>query len=111
MKNLQYQTSRGDWVNCNGGWDGKGGDRTEEFLALCEQNTGMSREEVIASLESGKTLRNDPADWYSNCRFEPTPRPPREIITIQCDCGHETENPMSASMGSSCTDCYDRMSN
>jgi len=27
-----------------------------------------------------------------------------------CDCGHYTESPMSASLGTSCPDCYDRMS-
>ena len=39
------------------------------------------------------------------------PEPTRpEPKTILCDCGHYTESPMSASLGTSCPDCYDRMS-
>ena len=30
--------------------------------------------------------------------------------TVECDCGHGTELPMKASLGTSCPDCYDRMS-
>lgn len=33
---------------------------------------------------------------------------PREI---KADCGHYTSQPMSASLGTSCPYCYDRMSN
>ena len=39
----------------------------------------------------------------------PTPARPQPKLT-RCDCGHYTEHPMSASLGSSCPDCYDRMS-
>ena len=37
------------------------------------------------------------------------PARPKPQMTL-CDCGHYTESPMSASMGSSCPNCYDRMS-
>ena len=37
------------------------------------------------------------------------PARPQPTLTL-CDCGHYTESPMSASLGSSCPDCYDRMS-
>lgn len=36
---------------------------------------------------------------------------PREQPETLCDCGHYTAHPMNASQGTSCPDCYDRMSN
>ena len=39
----------------------------------------------------------------------PQPKRPQPKMTL-CDCGHYTDSPMSASLGSSCPDCYDRMS-
>ena len=39
----------------------------------------------------------------------PTPKRARSQ-SVLCDCGHYTTSPMSASMGTSCPDCYDRMS-
>lgn len=126
--NLQYQLSNGNWVNCN--------DRTERFLSMCEQFNGLSadgkivpifralrpltRDEVVAALLAGRELRNDKNDWYSNCRSGSAydsamaarlgATPPVEMV--KCSCGHITPRPsvMSASMGTSCPDCYDRMS-
>jgi len=42
------------------------------------------------------------------------PKPaPRPVRMVRCDCGHDVPEGerMSASLGSSCFDCYDRMSN
>lgn len=120
---LQYQLSNGAWTDCNDDGD----DRTEEFLNCCISNkqrvngewVNMDRDQVIKFLESGATLRNDPADWYSNCRdaeaverihAKRMARPPVEMV--KCSCGHTVPrgSVMSASLGSSCPDCYDRMS-
>ena len=73
---LQYQLSNGNWIDC--------ADRTEEFLLMCDECNGidiagkivpismatrsLTRAEVVSALESGQTLRNDLAEWYSNCR-------------------------------------------
>ena len=129
MKNLQYQLSNGSWINCNGGYDGKQEDRTEEFLILCEKNNGpdgsgtitsrccstrdATREEILVALDAGKKLRNDPSDWYSNCRYEPAPRVRPFVEMVKCSCGHSVPkgSVMSASLGTSCPDCYDEMSN
>lgn len=61
---LQYQLSNGSWVDCD--------ERTDEFLALCvEYSSGIeTTKEAIEALLAGKELRNDAADWYSNCRSE-----------------------------------------
>lgn len=127
---LQYQMSDGNWCNCDGtGFSTNYGfikteesdrDRTEEFLVRCDQINQMSREDVIKTLSSGKTLRNDSADWYSNCRdLEAVERIRAERIAnqkpvkmIKCSCGHTIPETscMSASMGTSCPDCYDDMS-
>ena len=48
------------------------------------------------------------ADIIAMLTAQAPPRPQPKLTL--CDCGHYTASPMSASMGSSCPDCYDRMS-
>lgn len=109
---LQYQLSNGMWVDCE--------ERTDEFLTRCEQNNSMTRDEVVAALLTGRTLRNDPQDWYMNCR---SGRAYEEAMTrrqaaqkpvemVRCSCGHTVPRSqvMSASTGTACPECYDRMS-
>ena len=131
---LQYQLSNGSWVPADG--RPEYADRTEEFLARCERNNGpdadgqivprfhatrdLTRDEVIAALQAGKTLSNDPADWYSNCRSGAlveaamAARRARQkpVEMVRCDCGHSVPRhlAMSASLGTACAECYDRMS-
>lgn len=127
---IQYQMSNGNWTDCE--------NRTDEFLTRCERNNRisdggkinnratwetdrqMNRDEVIAALNTGITLRNSPNDWYSNCRDgEAVERimaarraaaPP--VKMVKCACGHTipSGSVMSTSTGTSCPDCYDRMS-
>lgn len=125
---LQRQLSNGNWLDC--------GERTEHFLALCCENNGLTadgeiapifratraltRDEVVSALERGIILRNSRHDWYSNCRdgdffakkqaaaqarYDALPR-------VKCACGHTVLAAlvMNASLGSSCPECYDRMS-
>lgn len=75
-KKLQYQLSNGMWTDCR--YDNI--DKTEMMLVRCESNNSMTRDEVLAALSAGKKLRNDPADWYSNCRYEPAPEAPAPPI-------------------------------
>ena len=129
---LQYQLSNGQWVDCRRA----DGDRTEEFLLRCEQFNGvastgkivaafrsvrlLTRDEVIAALLTGLELRNDKNDWYSVCRsgsaYETAMAASRAAtppaVMVKCSCGHAVPNTfvMFASLGSSCPDCYDRMS-
>ena len=109
---LQYQLSNGNWTDC--------GDRTDEFLSLCAKYGG-GQEKSLSDLAAGRSVRNDGSDWYSNCRdFEVIEKiqaqhlanqPPIEMV--KCSCGHTIPRTsvMSASLGSSCPDCYDDMSN
>ena len=125
---LQYQLSNGAWVDCN--------ERTEEFLTLCMQNNGrdetgkivprfwascdLTRDEVIAHLGTGVQLRNDREDWYSECQdgeaidriIAERRAKQKPVEMVKCTCGHTIprRSVMSASLGTSCPDCYDDMS-
>ena len=125
---LQRQLSNGEWMRIEE-------THVEEFLGMCERENGWSnnqivpifratrpltRDEVLTALVAGRELRNDKNDWYSNCRsgsaYEAklaTRRagaPPVKLV--KCSCGHTipSGSVMSASLGSSCPDCYDRLS-
>lgn len=102
MRELQYQISNGSWQDC--------GDKTEYFLTRCEKTTGKSRQEVLSALEAGKRVRYNSEGWYSYCRYKPAPR--RQPVMIKCDCGCSVPSTsvMHASLGTSCPDCYDKMS-
>jgi len=63
MKTLQYQLSSGNWVDVDK-------DRINEFLEMCvEFDSPDSKEDAIKIMSTGKKLRNDNQDWYSNCRM------------------------------------------
>lgn len=73
---IQYLLSNGDWRDC--------GDRTEKFLARCEEFNGvnedgaivsrfravrkLTRDEVVAALLAGRELHNEEEDWHGKCR-------------------------------------------
>jgi hypothetical protein len=130
-RKLQYQLSNGSWTDCAAeGFT----DRTEQYLALCQAangrdetgkivpvrpgvDRGLTREEVLTALERGAELNIAQAGateyyWYDNCRFAPEPRPAPKPNLVRCDCGHEVlaDSVMNSSRGTSCLDCYDRMS-
>jgi len=117
---LQYQLSNGSWVDC--------GNRTEEFLNHCVENKqringewrAMTRDEILAALQAGRTLRNDPNDWYSECRcgnfhdekMRQLDAQRAAVEMVKCSCGHSVPRGlvMNASMGTSCSECFDKMS-
>ncbi len=105
IANLQYQFPNGKWENC--------ADRTDEFLAKCVAFgfDAHDEETAISQLATGRALSYG-ADWYAKIRILPklvaTPKP----RMVKCSCGHTVSRimVMSSSRGSSCPDCYDRMS-
>lgn len=121
---LQSQLSNGRWVDCDNKYD----NRTEEFLTrivdtpqyIDGERTNITREQAVEMLSNGVKLRNDRYDWYSNCRdgeyydkqLAALEAEKANVATVLCDCGHHVPRglKMSASLGSSCPDCYDRMS-
>ena len=111
-KNLQHQLSNGNWMNC--------GDRAAEFLANAEcfisnhpNKSALLGKYATAQerLGAGKNVCTG-TDWYDEIRYEPAPRPEPKIELVKCSCGHSVSrvSVMCASTGTSCPDCYDRMS-
>ncbi len=82
--------------------------------------TNPSRDAIVARLQQGEEFKFDAECWYAYIRDEDAhnrlvaervaKRKPIEMY--ECDCGHVVARSqvMSASHGTSCPDCYDRMS-
>jgi hypothetical protein len=111
-RKLQWQNENGDWNNATD---------PQKLIATTENfiNNHPNREKLLkgqlsvtAALEAGQTVKKS-ADWYANIRFEPIAKPIEKSIELKkCSCGHTVpkQSAMSTSTGSSCPDCYDRMS-
>jgi len=69
-----------------------------------------TKEDVLDYLKTGKSLNWDD-EWYAKIKMDVSEQLPQEEM-VKCDCGHTVEkcSVMSTSSGSSCPDCYDRMS-
>lgn len=67
----------------------------------------QSKRSGLGIAEAGQVPASDIASQLEAERLQPTPR-----ATVKCDCGHVVPRAwvMSASLGTSCPDCYDRMS-
>jgi len=106
---------------CDGKWTDE--TRINEFIdrvvadelrvaGFIEDYAPRNRNQVIEALQNGQTLKYD-LDWYANIRQTPqSQNSNNHPALIVCDCGHSVrkEMVMAASMGTSCTNCYDRMS-
>ena len=71
----------------------------------------ITADAIVAYLETGKKL-SWADEWYAQIRKSPTQSPEIEVELVKCSCGHTIpkSQAMNASMGTSCPDCYDRMS-
>lgn len=93
---------------------------TEETLndavAMAALRSGKTVGEIVKLLMDGIKVEwcDSPNHYYDHStgiiRRKRTPKP---VQLVECDCGHSVPRSqvMSASLGSSCFDCYDRMSN
>jgi len=115
----------------NGKWTDE--DRIDQFVdRVLERETWYAsrigrepmttRQQVLDFLATGETMDYDD-DWYAQIRDADAPPSATPVQTaasaakhsakmISCDCGHKISQNlvMSASLGTSCPDCYDRMS-
>lgn len=113
--NIQTKLSNGSWINeteiekvldmvIN---------RESWFAPRVKREPMTTRQQVLDFLASGKTI-NYGDDWYAVVRDADAfqPRQVKQVIEIKCDCGHTVAKNlvMNASLGTSCPDCYDRMS-
>ncbi len=87
----------------------------EEAIMGAMEIEGKSREEIVTLLEDGRAVRwcQSPNYYYDHSYGKLGRRRGAAPVTmVQCDCGHSVPQGqrMNASLGSSCPDCYDRMS-
>lgn len=108
--NLKRQLANGNWAEC--------GDRTDEFLTRCSENQNISINELKTKLSNCEKMSYG-SDWNENIvdadafeKRESEKKPNPELEMTKCSCGHTIPKHlvMSASMGTSCEHCYDRMS-
>ena len=96
-------------------WETPTADDLERCIVGAMEIEQKSRAEIVALLEAGKFVRwcQSPNYYYDHSygkigrRQDASP-----ARMVMCDCGHEVPagTRMSASLGTSCPDCYDRMS-
>jgi len=113
---LQRKLSNGDWSNIEE-------NNVDQFLtwainfendmAVRLNTPKMTREEYIEKLQSGGKLNWD-CDWYAQIRDADAIKPVVEktVEMVKCSCGHTVSkiSVMHASLGTSCPDCYDKLS-
>lgn len=110
---LEAQLSNGMWIEVKP-------DRIDSYIenilafesyASLGRKPLTTRKQVIDYLKTGKLLRWD-YDWYAVVRILMPEKPQKPVEMVKCRCGHTVPkySVMNASMGSSCPDCYDRMS-
>jgi hypothetical protein len=107
----------------NGKWTDE--DRIDTFVervlviepgiaAYEKRETLTTKEQVLAQMATGKIFRYD-TDWYAKVRDldGSVASKPAPVEMVCCDCGHSVprNQRMSSSSGTSCPNCYDRMSN
>lgn len=91
-------------------------DSLRDAIEKAAQRNNKSSNEITELLLDGKMIawQNSPNHYYDHgvgvIRRRRTAKP---VEMVKCDCGHSVPRSqrMSASMGSSCPDCYDQMSN
>lgn len=84
----------------------------EQDIAQYDNRTPMTTvDELLEALRAGEELSTD-TNWYASIRMEPAPRVTVPVEMVDCRCGHRVRRSqvMSASRGTACPDCYDRMS-
>lgn len=87
-----------------------------EAVTAAAQRNNTTEERITEMLQNGVNVAwcDSPNYHYDHgtgyIRRKRAPRPEPQLV--RCDCGHSVERAlvMSASLGTSCPDCYDRMS-
>ncbi len=88
--------------------------REPQFAPMSSRQPMTTRQQVLDYLAAGNVIRYGD-DWYAEIRDADAIRQLPVMVSRQsarCDCGHviPTTLVMNSSRGSSCPDCYDRMS-
>jgi hypothetical protein len=110
----QQQLSNGTWVDIDDAQFERLAAKVlerEVWFAPRQNRAPMTTiEEVKAA--AAKTPQRWDTDWYTQIRVKPAPPAPKAVEMVKCRCGHTVEATlvMNTSRGTSCPDCYDRMS-
>lgn len=96
-------------------WRTPTAEEVEKAIGGAIKIEGLSRDEIVTMLEAGETIRwcQSPNFCYDHSYGKlVTKQQTTTPSVVRCDCGHEIESRlvMNASLGTSCPDCYDRMS-
>lgn len=83
----------------------------KSFADRLKREQITSKKQVLECLKAGKILDYDD-EWYAVIKMDLPKKPLPPVEMVKCDCGHTVPRctVMSTSTGSSCPDCYDRMS-
>ena len=94
-------------------------DRVDLHLKWAAEENSITVDEVISRLEAGNQVKFD-TDRHSKLRcgdvheqrVEARKAKQKPVKMVECDCGHTINSVqvMTSAFGSSCLDCYDRMS-
>lgn len=110
-RNWSIRQIAGEYRPCGGG--GQGTMTIEEARAEAARLNNRPAAEPEVEITSGLGIGGSGSDDYNihtetpSASYAPPKSSRRET---RADCGHLTAWPMSASLGTACPDCYDRMS-
>ena len=96
---MERKLSNGMWVEAE-----------DRFLDMAANFHGTTSSKIREQLDQGQEIRYRAGDWYPHIRNTPQPQQRQVPQMVRADCGHLTHSPMSTSQGTSCSMCYDRMS-
>ena len=95
----------------NTSWVTEIGSRVDFLIQLACDHNHCTSDEITARLERGEQVYFS-TYWSDMIRYKPEPVAVVEPVMVLCACGHTCEKSqvMTTSRGSSCFDCYNRMS-
>jgi hypothetical protein len=113
---LKHMTFTTGYVGSMGKtWKTPTQDDLEKAITGAMEIENKTREQIVSILESGGSVKwcESPNFYYDHSfGLIGTKRSAPPVKMVACDCGHEVPKGqrMNANLGTSCPDCYDRMS-
>jgi len=115
--NAQYEMTDG-YVSAMGMlWNTVDDDVANEAIERAAEFNKIDREKLIEMIDDGKTVetgKKSPNYYYDHGMqmIRSVGRPKQKIEMVKCSCGCTIPKSlvMNASVGTSCPDCYDRLS-
>ena len=89
-------------------------ERTDEFIGRAAARRHVTPDDIRQMLEAGNEINYTGEAWYTMIRYAPITQsaPVVKEVVIKCGCGHSMVSHlvMNTSRGTSCPNCFDRMS-